>query len=211
MARRPGSISAQLAIVDQQRDNRDLASSGPVRILGTLVVLGGLALSGVRFAGGSPPEQGLEGALGSLALGAIVAAPGVMALLAARGRPALLLPAGIVLIPLSFLSFALVTLPLLIPAVLFLDAYGRRSARAPKPRGTRAGTALVVMILLVAAVVVLLAHQDPRSYTTATGGGSVSDVITYLEAMGALALSAAAVAVGWLLAAPGEDDREATS
>lgn len=180
-----------------------------IAIAGGLVVLGGLALAGLRFAGASPPEQGLEGALGSLALGGLIAAPGIMAILGRRDRPALLLPAGVVLIPLSFLSFAGATLPLLIPAVLFVAAYGRRSARTPSPRGTVTGTALAVIVLLVASVVVLLAHQDPRSYTTATGGGSMSDVITYVEAIGSLALSAAAVAVGWLLAAPRTDDPEA--
>lgn len=172
--------------------------------IGAFVVAAGLALAAIRYVGGTPPEQGVEGAMGSLALGAVVAAPGVLAMLAVRDRPALLLPAAIVLIPLSFLSFALVTLPLLIPAVMLLIGYGRRrrSSSRPEAVGTTGGTLLAVFVLLAAAVVILFIHQDPRSYTTATGGGSTSDVVTFAESLASLALTAGAVASGWVLAAP---------
>lgn len=169
--------------------------------VGALVVAAGLALAGFRFVGGTPPEQGVEGAIGSLALGAVVVAPGVLAMLAVRDRPALLLPAAIALIPLSFLSFALVTLPLLIPAVMLLIGYGRRSG-GYVALGKTAGTLLAVLVLLAGAVVVLFIHEDPRSYTTSTGGGSTSDVITFAESLPSLALTACAVATGWALAAP---------
>ena len=54
--------------------------------------------------------------------------------------------------------------------------------------------------LLVAAVAALLVHDDPRTYTTPTGGGSTSDVVTITESLISLALAAAAVGSGWLLA-----------
>lgn len=49
------------------------------------------------------------------------------------------------------------------------------------------------------------ADGDERAYTTATGGGSTSDVITAVEAAVSLALTAGAVAAGWRLAAPRGD------
>ena len=99
-------------------------------------------------------------------------------------------------------SFAGVTLPLLIPAVMLTVAYGRRSSGHAPPRGTTAGTLAAVFVLLVAAVAVLFLHEDPRSYRTGTGGGSTSDVITYAESVPSLTLSVAAVAAGWFLAEP---------
>lgn len=177
-------------------------AAGFVVAIGAFVVAAGLALAALRFVGGTPPEQGVEGAVGSLALGAVVAAPGVLAMLAVRDRPALLLPAAIVLMPLSFLSFALVTLPLLIPAVMLLIGYSRRASGRPAAVGKTGGTLLAVFMLLTAAVVILFIHQNPRSYTTSTGGGSTSDVITFAESLPSIALTACAVASGWVLAAP---------
>jgi hypothetical protein len=186
--------------------NRGIAgSAGFIGTTGAVVVAAGLGLAVLRFVGGTPAEQGVEGAIGSLALGAAVAAPGVLAVLALDSRPALLLPAAIVLVPLSFLSFALVTLPLLIPAGMLLVGYGRRSVGQPPPVGSAVGTCAAVLLTLAAAVVVLFVHQDPRSYTTATGGGSTSDVITFAESLFSLALTAAAVAVAWALSAPRRD------
>lgn len=51
--------------------------------------------------------------------------PMVLAVLGLKNRPALLLTAGIACIPLSFISLAGATLPLLVPAVLYLIAYAR--------------------------------------------------------------------------------------
>ena len=181
---------------------------GPVRpdrlaiAVALLLITAGSGIAALRFLGGSPPEQRLYDALGALALGAIVAAPGVLALLARHDRPALLLPAAVVLIPLSFLSFALVTLPLLIPAVmLFLD-YARRSRK--HPIGWKRATAVTVLVLalLVAALLALVVLQDPREYTTATARYGTSDVITAAEALVSLALVAVSLLVGWVQAAP---------
>ncbi len=177
-------------------------SSGFVRAVGVLLVAAGLALALLRYVGGSPAERGVEGALGSLALGAPVAVTGVLALLALRDRPVLLLPAAIALVPLSFLSFAGVTLPLLIPAVMLVLAYGRRSARRRPPRGTTIGSVVAIFALLFAAVVVLFLREDLRTYSTATSSGSISDTISIAESLPSLALSAAAVVAGWLLADP---------
>jgi hypothetical protein len=168
----------------------------------TLLIVAGLGIAALRFFGGSPPEHRWYDLIGAVALGAIVAAPGVLALLARHDRPALLLPAAVVLVPLSFLSFALVTLPLLIPAVLLFVDYARRSQT--RPIGGLRATALTILVLglLVAALLALLVHQDPREYTTATAGYGTSDVITAAEALLSLALVGSSLVVGWTLAAP---------
>lgn len=176
-----------------------------VRSVAAFLVLAGLGLAAIRFAGASPADDGVEGALGSLALGAPVAATGVLALLAARDRAILLLPAAVVLVPMSFLSFALVTLPLLIPSALLFIAHRRRASVEPISTGRAILTLGVVAVLLIGAIAALFVHQDPRAYTTATGGGSTSDVITAVEAAISLALTAGAVAAGWRLAAPRGD------
>lgn len=173
-----------------------------IRALAAFLVLAGLGLAAIRFMGASPVKDGVEGALGSLALGAPVMATGVLALLALRDRAVLLLPAAVVLVPMSFLSFALVTLPLIIPAVMLSIGYRRRS-RSESMSGARAAVTLwVVVLLLIAAVGALLVHQDPREYTTRTSSGSTSDIITTVEALVSLTLTATSLAAGWFLSAP---------
>ena len=51
--------------------------------------------------------------------------PAVVAIFGLRGRPALLLTAGIICLPLSFMSLAGATLPLLLPGCLYLISYAR--------------------------------------------------------------------------------------
>lgn len=171
------------------------------------LVMAGGGLAAIRFVGASPVEDGVEGALGSLALGAPVMAAGVLTVLALGDRAVLLLAAAVVLVPMSFLSFALVTLPLLVPAVVLFIAYRRRSSIEPTLGARVAATLAVVVALLVAAVAALFVHQDPRAYTTPTVSGATSDVITTVEALISLALSTAGVAAGWYLAAPGRRRR----
>jgi hypothetical protein len=130
----------------------------------------------------------------------VFAAPGVLALLAEPDRPALLLPAAFLLIPLSFVSFALVTLPLLIPSYLLFRTYVRTAA--PGHGWRTAATATVVLGLLVAATVSLFAHDDPREWTTDRAIYGTSDVITYAEAAVSLALTVTAIAAGRALAPP---------
>ena len=104
------------------------------------------------------------------------------------------------LVPVSFLSFAGILLPLLAPAVLLCVAYGRRSALRPGRPVRTAATLAWVQVLLVAAVAALLVHQDPRSYATAVEQGSTSDIVTVAEALVSLALVGTALVGGWALA-----------
>jgi hypothetical protein len=176
---------------------------GTVVVAGLLVLALGAAIAVIRFVGGSPAERGLEGALGACALGAVIAAPGALALLARIDRPALLIPAGVLLLPLSGVSMAGATLPLLIPAVMLLVAYGRRRPpEAVQPPLLVALSSAVVIMLVVAALVSLFIHEDPRTWSTPTSSGATSDVITSGEALVSLLLTGAALVLGWRGTAP---------
>jgi hypothetical protein len=166
------------------------------------LVAGGVALGVVRFLGGSRFERDATGVLASMAFGGVVATVGVLVRLGLRDRPVLLVPAAVFLVPLSFLSFAGILLPLLVPAVLLLVAYARRSAAQQAAGGREALALLAVLVCLVASVAALLVHEDPRSWRDETGGASTSDVVTVAEALLSLALQGAALASGWLLARP---------
>lgn len=180
-----------------------LAGSPPfIRAVAAFLGMAGLGLAAIRFVGASPVEDGIEGALGALALGGAVMATGVLALLALWDRAVLLLPAAVLLVPMSFLSFAGVTLPLLVPAVMLFIGYRRRSRCESMPVARAAVTLWVVVLFLIAAVAALLVHQDPREYTTPTSSGGTSDVITAAEAVISLALTATSLAAGWFLSAP---------
>jgi len=173
-----------------------------VAVAGLVFLLAG-ALAGVRYIGATPAEWGVERVLASVALGAVLAMPGILAVLARAGRPSLLTAAGAGLVPLSLVALSGVTLPLLIPAVLLLVAGSRR----PGPAGTRPCapapvTTLVVIVLAVVAVLALFAHADPRTWGGPSSGGSTSDVVTVTEALGALGLVGVALAAAWYLATP---------
>ncbi|MEK7410906.1 MAG: hypothetical protein AAB327_05905 [Actinomycetota bacterium] len=165
---------------------------------GALVITAGVALVLVRFFGEAQPGRNLETAVGAIAFGAVIAAPGVLALLALHDRPALLLPAAMLLIPLSFISFALVTLPLLVPAFLLFRTYARAAVNGSGLRTV--ATTAVVFLLLVAAFVALLAHEDPREFVGESATFGTSDIVTYAETAISLALTSGALAIGWRFA-----------
>jgi hypothetical protein len=194
-------------LTDSLTDQRlgDAGSSAVVAAIGGIVVAAGVAVGLLRYIdpdGGMAAERAMEGPWGGIALGAVVAAPGVLVLLARHDRPALLLPAGVILVPLSFLSFAGVLLPLLVVAGVLFVAYGRRSAGCRPPAWRTALTTIAVVALLLAAAISLFVHEDPRSYTTPTGGGGTGDVITPVEMLIAVALAGAAIVIGWLSSRP---------
>lgn len=161
-----------------------------VAIGAAFVLAGAVALGALRFVGGSPVERDAQGALAAVALAAPYAAAACLALVGRRDRPWLVAAAGTALIPLSFVSFAGVTLPLLVPAAVFL----RRGVTAPgrwRPAGVV--TAFAAALALVASVVLLFVHQDPATWETATGGGSTSDIVTARESLRSLLVVASAV------------------
>jgi hypothetical protein len=164
-----------------------------VGIVLTLALVGGL----VRTAGTSGPERSVAGDWGSLALALVILAPAVLALVGMQQRPWLLVVAGLLLLPMCFLSFSFLFFPLVVPAVLFLSDAIVRPRRDPRHLA-QCGGALLSGLFVIAAGLSLFAHQDPVSWTTATQSGTTSDVITMSEALTAIGFLVAAVAVAAL-------------
>jgi hypothetical protein len=185
-------------IVDMARRRGDLMLS----VIGGLLAAIGLLLGVVVAAGNQEFQSGLETVLVALGWAALFGAPGMLVLLGLRDRPSLLLAVGVILVPLSLLSFAGVLLPLLIPAVLLIVAYGRRAPASPQPRVPAGITAAIVVALLVGSAMALFVHQDPREYETPTYSEGTSDVVTGVEGLVMIGLAAAAVMVAWVFSAP---------
>ena len=96
---------------------------------------------------------------------ALVCLPAVIALVARKTRPGLFVLAGVLGLPLSLISLAGATLPLLIPSALYLLAAGRYG------RATRvhpAVIALFVALMTAASIGSLYVHRDPVCWTRAT-------------------------------------------
>lgn len=161
-----------------------------VGIVLTLALVGGL----VRTAGTSGPERSVAGDWGTLAFALVIVAPAVLALIGMQQRPWLLVAAGLLLLPMCFLSFSFLFFPLVVPAVLFLSDAIVRPRRGRRPPSQCLG-AVLSAVFVVAAVLSLFAHQDPVSWSTATQSGTTSDVITIQEALTSIGFFVAAIAV----------------
>lgn len=105
----------------------------------------------IRFFGETTPVHAAEWWIGDLALAAVVGAPAVLGFLGARGREALLLPAAVLSIALSLTFLSGAGLPLIVPGVLYLISFVRRSERR-----TPAPAVLVPIVLVVGAFAALL-------------------------------------------------------
>jgi hypothetical protein len=145
-----------------------------------------------------------------LVFGGVLALPGAVALLGLRRRPMLLIAAGAMLLPLSVLSFALVTLPLVVPALLAMAAGARLDRRLGGPAGRELLAGACVVVFGLAALVSLYATDDPATFSTPTGSTSTSDYITTREALTGAGFLAAALAAP-LLVAPRPQRRPSSS
>ncbi len=149
------------------------------------VVLGGVALVFFKYYAGSPGDP--EGWFAALGFAAPFIGAGLLALVGTlRGHPALVLAAGVALIPMSILSIVL--MPLLIPAVLLM-VHAVQARFDPQDLAVPAILACGLVIVLA----VLVFHQDPVTWSTPYGGGSSSNIVTTSEA--AIAISATVAAV----------------
>ena len=137
-----------------------------------------------------------------LAFALVVATPAVLALVGLQHRPWFLVAAGIVLLPMCFLSFTFLFFPLFISALLFMSDAIARPRPMPRPRAQCVAASLSVLFV-VAAFLSLFARADPVTWHTATASGGVSDVITLQEALTSLGFLIAAVAVAVLAPADG--------
>jgi hypothetical protein len=187
----------------------DYLSVGPrwrriVGLCGGVVIADGAATGAIAVAGRQPVDP----ILGLVALGAVIAAPGVLTLIGLRDRPHLWLAAAIAALPLAFLSFAGLAFPLVPAAVVLGYAWSKRGVLD----GARSLAPPVVLVpllavLQLAAAAALFLDDDPASWTTAEGGGSTSDVITEGEALVSLAVIAGLLVAGWVLSTPRRSPR----
>jgi hypothetical protein len=192
-----GTAGHHSCLVAEPASRRDNGRRVAVAVAASLVVAMAVGLGIAARVDDSP-----EPLLGSAALAATVAVPGVLGLLGLRHRPNLWLPAGWTAFPLALLSA--VTFPVLVPAaVVFLWAWVKRPSTMDRPRVPAGVGAAAVLVLVAGAVASLFfTPDDPRSWTSGTTSGYSSDVITDGEALVSLAAAALAVVAGWTLATP---------
>ena len=176
---------------------------------GWCFVLWGLAFALIRYLGGDQPGFFEEG-LGAAAFGAPYATLGLLSILGSRSdRPALMAFSGMLLLPMSMLSF--VMFPLLLPAgFLFARAliglFGRRQQHLGWPEPFLSFTLPAMPVL---ALGYLLVHEDPRNWETAGGYHGTSDIVTFAESGLSLGTAAVVVAVSvvWIARDPSSTAR----
>lgn len=165
---------------------------------------------------------------GGVAWGAVAALPSLLALLSFRGRSSLLLVAGVVACLMAFALLSVVTLPLLIPGILFLVGYAR--FHTDRPRVPALASGVVVVALIIGAVAAMTSSDDPRcwsyvqrggiktyraeEYTGSLGGGGLSagggsvgsgcssDMVVPREALSGLAILAFALGAAYVMSTP---------
>lgn len=172
---------------------------------GGLVVANGVVIGALVLAG----REAVDPALGAVALGAVIAAPGGLALMGLADRPHLWLAAAVAALPLAFLTFAGFALaPVSVALVLAWARIGVLDGA--RPLVPPAALVPLLVVLQLAAAAALFLREDPVSWTTADGGGATnetSDVITTGEAGLSLGTIAALLVAGWVLSSlrhPGE-------
>ena len=142
----------------------------------------------------------------SLSLAIQCCSPGLLALLAWRGRPSLYLAAGVVGMVVPFTTMSVLGMPFFLPAGMALVAYGRRAGEA---RGKLADPVIAVLslALTMAGFASMFAHDDPRCRTGPNFSDCSSDVIVPAEAAISFVLSIAAVVAPVVLASPAKGRR----
>jgi hypothetical protein len=195
---------------------------------GWISVVVGVAGAIMRFVGDDPP-LGFDDALGASALGVAIALPGILAFVALRRKPSLLVAGAVIALPLALTSFV-TFLPMLAVAVLLFLAV----VHARVPLGARPVASIVLASVLgIGAFLALFAADDPVCWATLSDGSTVelsnperfvrgnvismggrdlppgtresgcsSDSITPVEALASLLLAAGAVALPAAIATP---------
>jgi hypothetical protein len=125
--------------------------------------LAALAVGGLHLLGAAPPLRSVSWP-GALALTVAYALPAALAGIAlASRRPAGLLAAGLLGLPLAFTAMSGASLVLLVPAAMFLGGY---ASWRPRPR-LQAGPAAALAVIVVAGVAPLvLPFASPLGHST---------------------------------------------
>lgn len=149
------------------------------KVASVAIVAGGVALVFVHYYAGSPGDP--EGWFSAIGFAAPYIGAGLVALVGTlRKRAALMLAAGVAVIPMSVLSIVLI--PLLIPAVVLVIQAGKV--------GVNPSSLVLPAVLaagLVGALAVVVFHQDPAQWSTPDGGGGSSNIVTTTESVIAIA------------------------
>lgn len=138
----------------------------------------------------------------SLSLAIQFCLPGLLALLAWRGRPSLYLAASVVGMVVPFTAMS-IGIPFFIPAGMALVAYGRRAGEV---RGKLADPVVAVLslALVMAAFASLFVHEDPYCRTGPNFSDCSSDIVTPVESTLSLGFSLVSIVAPTLLSAPGK-------
>jgi uncharacterized membrane protein HdeD (DUF308 family) len=190
------------------------------------LIIAGVAAS-ISFFGSDPPNEIMDERWGGVSWGAVAAFPSLLALLSLRERSSLRLVAGVMACLMAFALFSVVTLPLLIPGIMFLVAYTASHPDRPRVPSVLSGVVLIALVL--GAVAATISSEDPRcwsyversgiktyrveEYTGSLGGsGSVgggsrgsgcsSDMVVPSEALSGLAILAFALGAAYVMSGP---------
>ena len=139
------------------------------------LVAAGAALGAVHYLAGE--RDGPETWLASVAFGLPLVAAGAVALLGPRtGRPELWIAGGAAACPIAVLS--VLGLPAVVPGGV-LVALGVTHAAGSS--WLQKALAAAIAVLLAGVFALLVFHEDPATWTTSTGEGSSSNIITGTE------------------------------
>lgn len=201
----------------------------------TLVAAGVQAAAVVAVVGVGVGPEGLQlDPWRPVAITVLYLVPAVLAVLALRARPSLLLAAAATSVALALAGFSVHSFVFLPVAIVYVVAYSRGEQRRGR---TRLVPVLLCPLLGVAALAVLFLHEDPACYARQASGdvaidrspgdvmtgslsiaagsdvverGCTSDTVVGWEAAGSVALSGLAVVTGLGLAPPVPSGRDTT-
>jgi hypothetical protein len=189
-----------------------------------------VAVAILRAVNAEPVERAAE-VFGNVGFTVVFAAPALLALVGLRGRPSLLVAAGVLELGLAFVTLmSLIGLVFVVPAVMFFVGAGRMRGSGGRPVRSIAAV-LVAMVLGTVAFSALFAREDPICWATsargesvrlnadryvdgasisievppgATASGCSSDSISTAEALAGIALVATLLGTVWVLSKPPE-------
>jgi hypothetical protein len=184
----------------------------------------------VRAINAEPVERAAE-VFGNAGFAVVFAAPGLLALLGLRGRPSLLVAAGVLDLALAFVTLmSLIGLAFVVPGVMFFVAASQMRGSGGRPARSLAAT-LVAVILGTASFLALFAREDPVCWATnsvgesvrlnadryvtgtsisiesppgATASGCSSDSISTIEGLAGIVLVATLLGCAWVLSEPSD-------
>jgi hypothetical protein len=182
----------------------------------------------VRTINAEPVERAAE-VFGNAGFAVVFAAPGLLALIGLRGRPSLLVAAGVLDLALAIVTLmSLIGLAFVLPGVMFFVAASQMRGSGGRPARSLAAM-LVAVILGTAAFLALFAREDPVCWATnsvgesvrlnadrfihgtpttiqappgATASGCSSDSISTLEGLAGIVLVATLLGWAWVLSKP---------